>query len=370
MSADARAALPTRILLLLPTLQGGGAERVMLNLLRNFDRSRFEPMLAVVDGRLADLAGELPQGVRFEDLQCTRVGRAGPRIVRLIWRWRPQVVLSTVSHLNLMLALLKPLLPRSTRLVAREAVNLSTYLREEVISLPWRLGFRWFYRRFDRVICLSRSMRDDLCTHFSLVERKTVVIPNPVDGARLRELGGPAVADRDDPARRLVAIGRLAHQKGFDLLIDALARCRDLAWQLDVLGKGPAGLELQQQIERLGLQDRVRLRGFVANPYTWLRQADALVLSSRYEGMPNVVLEALACGTPVVSTPVPGAVEILRGSAHAELTDDFTAASIETALRTWFARPLARVPSKAVSDYGIAHITRRYEEVLADATRI
>jgi glycosyltransferase involved in cell wall biosynthesis len=358
-----------RVLVLLPTLRGGGAERVMLNVLRHFDLNRFEPSLAVVDGRHADLGAELPPAMALHDLRCTRVSRAAPRLLALIRQLRPHVVLSTVSHLNLMLALLRPLLPRTTRLVAREAVNLSDYLAHENMSALWRLGFRKLYRRFDRVICLSRSMRDDLCAHFGVLERNALVIPNPVDGPRLRELGGPE-AEADAPARRLVAIGRLAPQKGFDLLIDALARCRDLPLQLDILGKGPAGPDLQRQIDSLVLQDRVRLRGFVANPYVCLRQADALVLSSRYEGMPNVVLEALACGTPVVTTPVPGALEILQGSGHGQVAADFTAAALEQALRAWFARPRQRVSVEATCDHDIKHVTLRYEEAVRDAARV
>jgi glycosyltransferase involved in cell wall biosynthesis len=369
MGADASHTRLTRVLVLLPTLRGGGAERVILNVLQHLDQERFEPMLAVVDGRDADLGAEVPPSIALHDLRCTRVSRAAPRLVALIRRLRPHVVLSTVSHLNLMLALLRPLLPRATRLVAREAINLSDYLVQEGMSNLWRLGFHRLYRRFDRVICLSRSMRDDLCAHFGVLERNAVVIPNPVDGPRLRELGG-SEARADAPGRRLVAIGRLAPQKGFDLLIDALARCRDLPLQLDILGKGPAGPDLQRQIDSLALQDRVRLRGFVANPYVCLRQADALVLSSRYEGMTNVVLEALACGTPVVTTPVPGALEILQGSGHGQVAADFTAASIEQALRAWFARPRQRVGAEATRDHDIKHVTLRYEEALLDAARV
>jgi glycosyltransferase involved in cell wall biosynthesis len=369
MGADAGHTPLTRVLVLLPTLRGGGAERVMLNVLRHFDLNRFEPMLAVIDGRDADLAAELPPAVALHDLRCTRVSRAAPRLLALVVRLRPHVVLSTVSHLNLMLALLRPLLPRTTRLMAREAVNLSDYLAQENMSVLWRLGFRRLYRRFDRVICLSRSMRDDLCAHFGVLQRNALVIPNPVDGPRLRELGGPEA--RPEPAAgRLVAIGRLAPQKGFDMLIDALARCRDLPLQLDILGKGPAGPDLQRQIDSLALQGSVRLRGFVANPYVFLRQADALVLSSRYEGMPNVVLEALACGTPVVTTPVPGALEILQGSAHGQVAADFTVAAMEQALRAWFARPRQRVGAEATRDHDIKHITLRYEEAVRDAARV
>lgn len=354
-----------RLLVLLPTLQGGGAERVMLTLLRHFDRARFDLMLAVVDGRATDLAAELSPDVAFVDLSCTRVRDAVPSIVRLVRRWQPQLVLSTLSHLNLMLSLVRPLLPRAARVVGRESVVLSEGLAGERRPGLWRLGYRLFYPRLDLLICQSQAMRDDLCGHFALPQARTVVIPNPLDIERVRTQASAQSCPPHTGTTRLVAVGRLAPQKGFDILLQALAACRDLPLRLDLLGQGPDEALLRAQTRELGLGDRVHLHGFTPNPYPWLRQADALVLSSRYEGLPNVVLEALACGTPVISTPVPPAIEILRGMPHCEVAHDFSAHALARALRAWYERPRARMAADVVDGYAAPAITRRYEEALS-----
>lgn len=354
-----------RLLVLLPTLQGGGAERVMLTLLRHLDRARFDPMLAVVDGRAADLADELPPDVAFVDLHCTRVREAVPAIVRLVRQWRPQLVLSTLSHLNLMMGLLRTLLPRAARIVGRESVVLSAGLAAERRPGLWRLGYRLFYPRLDLLICQSQAMQDDLCRNFALPQARTVVIPNPLDIERVRAQASAPSCPPPTAGTRLVAVGRLAPQKGFDILLQALAACRDLPLRLDLLGQGPDEALLRAQTREMGLEDRVHFHGFTPNPYPWLRQADALVLSSRYEGLPNVVLEALACGTPVISTPVPPALEILSGMPHCEVARDFSVQALAHALRGWYERPRARMPVDVVDSYAAPAITRRYEEALS-----
>ncbi|MEP7282595.1 MAG: glycosyltransferase, partial [Rubrivivax sp.] len=198
--APAPAAQPIPLLVLLPTLRAGGAERVLLTLLRHLDRARFQPMLAVVDGQPPELAGDLPDDVVFVDLQCQRVSRAGPALWHLIRQRRPRIVLSTLSHLNLMLALLRPLMPRGTRFVARESNVLSQSLQDEPRPALFRLAHRLLYRRFDLIVCQSRAMQDDLCLHFGVRREATRVIPNPVDLERVRRLADEPIAA--DPAPR------------------------------------------------------------------------------------------------------------------------------------------------------------------------
>ena len=356
----------TRLLILLPTLQGGGAERVALTLLRHIDCTRFEPHLAVVDTRQADYMAELPAGIPLHDLDCRRVMRAGPAILRLVRRLRPALIMSTVSHLNLMVAMLKPFIGRSTAVVARETTLLATDRR----SPAWSAAVRCFYPRLDHVVCQSHAMQQDVCTQAGIEPRRTTVIPNPLDLNRISELAKVDIEDHSVIGRRLIAVGRLSYQKGYDMLIEALSRCRDLPWHLVILGQGPMEADLRAQLERLGLDNRIELRGFVANPYPWMRRADALLLSSRYEGLPNVVLEALACGTPVVSTPDAPTREIIDGIEGCVVAEDFEAPAFESALRRWMSQPPARIAPVETQRYAVGEVTERYQDLftaLADA---
>lgn len=363
MTSDAR----RHVLFLLPTLQGGGAERVVTTLLRHLDRSKFRLTLAVVDARNAVFRDELPADMDFLDLGCSRVRHALPSILRLIWRCRPHAVLTTIGHLNLALALMRPLLPRGTRLLARETIVVSKNLQQQGRAWIWALAYRLLGRAFDVVVCQSQDMKNDLVVNFHIPADKTIVINNPVDVLRLRQQAAepmPAGALTTDVegALRLVAAGRLVEQKGFDLLLDAVSRCRNIPIQLTILGEGPQQAALEAQARALGILDRVHFAGFQPNPYPFLRWADAFVLSSRFEGFPNVVLEVLACGRPVIATPAPGGVrEILGGMEGCVLATAVSAEALAQAIQQ-FVRGV-EIPVAAVAPYSVDSICRRYEEL-------
>ena len=299
-----------KVLFLIPSLEGGGAERVFSMLLRHLDRSRFEPHLAVLQAEGAYLR-DIPQDVVVHNLNISRVRYALPRVVRLVWKVRPRTLLSTLRHLNLALILAKPFLPRGTRLLVREAAIVSTVLREErTHPRLWAWLYRHLYGRADAVVCLSDSMVEDLVVNFSLPREKLVRIYNPVDIERVRQLGGVGENPYASAGPHLVAAGRLCRQKGFDVLLEAMPTVlKNLPGaQLAILGEGPLQSDLTEQAQRLGLNDKVRFLGFQQNPWPWLKHADLFVLPSRYEGLPNALLEALALGTPVVASDCPGGI--------------------------------------------------------------
>lgn len=357
-----------RVLFILPSLAGGGAERVVLSLLRHLDRARFEPLLAVVDGRRDDLVGDLAPDVELIDLRCVRLRRALPAFIALLWRLRPDVVLTTVGHLNLALALLRPLLPRRAAYLARETVVQSEELRHRGASRCWHWLYARLYRRLDVIVCQSLDMQQDLVRQFGLSKHQTVRIPNPIDVERVRALAEPVERVPDAGVVHLVAVGRLVPQKGFDLLIGALATLGDQRVRLTILGEGPLRTGLTQQIRALGLQGQVWLAGYRRNPFPCIAGADALVLSSRFEGFPNVVLESLACGTPVVALPAPGGVrEILEGVSGCVVADDMTERALVVALRNWLAHMPARVPGSAIDPYRMEHGLMQYQALFQQA---
>ncbi|MEQ1804159.1 MAG: glycosyltransferase [Burkholderiaceae bacterium] len=399
MTIDPRCSL----LFLIPTLNGGGAQRVVATLLHHLDRSKFRMTIAAVDMRDAIFRDDVPADVDVIDLGCTRVRHALVKIVQLIRRLRPDVVFSTLGSMNLALAALRPVLPNGIRYVARETIVVSDSMAEPSSPVWWPWACRRLYPLFDAVVCQSGAMRDDLVENFGLSAAKTAVIHNPVDIERIRVLAGerPQAGWAGRPPRgnkqsgeatfahepilnpfdsvtkhpeskciQLVAAGRLVPQKGFDLLIEALSLCADSRLALTILGKGPLKDGLEQLAKDRGVQQQVRFVGFQRNPYPYLAQADAFVLSSHYEGSPNVVLEALACGTPVVSTPVPAALEILQDLPQCEMAEDFTGEALARALRNLLERPLRRMPADVVDAYAAGAIARQYEQALTHVTAV
>ena len=364
-NAQARA----HVLVLIPSLQGGGAERVVVTLLKYFDRSKFRLSLAVVDTRHAVYKDQIPSDVEFIDLQVPRVRHALLPIIRLIWRRRPTVVLSTLGHLNLALAMFRPLLPDSVRYIAREATMVSQLPTSFRIPRWWFWAYKAFYGRLNMVICQSRSRREDLVDNFNFPSGKAVVINNPVDLAHVRRLAAEPTSDDPNQSSvrtdcvHLVAAGSLVHVKGFDLLIEAIALSRNSRLHLTLLGEGPLRSELQRLAKDKGLSERIRFVGFQQNPYAFLARADAFVLSSRFEGFPNVVLEALACGTPVIAVPCPGGVrEILEHIEGCKLADRVTVEALAKVLQEF--KGHYRLSGEAVEPYAPEPITRQYEQAL------
>lgn len=360
-----------RVLFALPHLaRGGGAERVMLTLLQRIDREAFDPQLLVLDASRNELADEVPADVALVDLAVSRVRYAVNPMLRALRQVRPAVLVSGLGHLNLMIAMMRPLLPRSLAVVGRETAVVSAFNAEFRTARLRDFAYRRFYPNLDLVVCQSEDMRDDLVGRLGFPEDRTRLIPNPVDVERIRSLaaapGLPAAGDFTDVAGglRLVAIGRLAPQKGFDLLLDAIAILPRGSCELAIVGEGPLHGRLASRIAELGLHDQVRLAGFMPNPHALVKRADALVLSSRYEGLPNVVLEALANGTPVIATPCTGGLaEIARRAGGVTLAKAVSAQSLAAAIGLFRGNRRDATPID-LGPYRAESVVRQYESLI------
>jgi glycosyltransferase involved in cell wall biosynthesis len=354
--------VPLRVLFVIPTLHGGGAERVVVTILRHLDRNRFRPTLVVVDLHGEVYANELPDDVSVVDLGTRRVRYALPKLVSMIRRQEPAVVFSTLSHLNLALALVKPFLCSRTRLITRESSIVSNVLKDRKRSFAHALLYRWIYPRVDLLISQSQAMLDDLVDNFGFPRRKAVIIHNPVDLDRISRLAaGPPDPGFDPASVNLVAAGRLVAVKGFDVLLQSLALCGRQELTLTVLGEGPLRSQLESLAVRLGIAKRVRFVGFQSNPYPYYARADWFVVSSRYEGFPNAGLEALACTTPVVAVPAPGGIrEMLAGISQARLAPGMDAAALAQCLAE-LPRHAQRVPKHLVQRYAAERVVAQFE---------
>jgi glycosyltransferase involved in cell wall biosynthesis len=256
--------------------------------------------------------------------------------------------------------------------VARETNIPSLNLGQSPHPGLFRLLYRLLYPRFDRVVCQSRDMRDDLVENFGLPADRARVIPNPVDADAVRARAAAGTADLPPGALNLVAAGTLLRQKGFDLLLEALALLPADRFRLTILGQGPLRGDLEDQARHLGLAGRVRFAGFADNPYPWLAGADLFVLSSRYEGLPNVVLEALTLGAPCVAFRCPGGLdEIISDGVNGFLAEPENPADLARAIRQAADNPPDRAAVAASAGrFRVERVVREYEALLEEAAAL
>jgi glycosyltransferase involved in cell wall biosynthesis len=296
----------TTFLAVIPRPSGGGAERVALNLVNSISRRGVKVHLVVFDAS-GPLRIDISKGLKVHDLGTGSLTRSFFPLIALVWKLRPSVIFSTLGYVNLALLAGKLILPACVRLWVREANLPSLSLASNRYTALMWVGYTLFYRKADLVIATSERMRREFVEQFRVPAHKVCFLPNPVMDRRVRTLA----ASHYVPATSMIhfiAVGRLTRQKGFDRLLSMLASLDDLSWQLTILGIGQQLPDLIAQAKKLGIYSKITFAAFQSNPWKFMSMADAFLLPSRWEGMPNAALEALACGLPVIATPESGGI--------------------------------------------------------------
>jgi glycosyltransferase involved in cell wall biosynthesis len=312
------------IAFVLQDLSGGGAERVIITLSQQLVRRGHKVIIAVLrDG--GEFKSLVPSTVPIECLGDIPARRIGGPLIQLCRRRRIDIVCSTLKHVSIMVECIRTIAMTKRPLhVIRVANTYSRELRNQTFLARSLLSsaLRWAHRRANATIAVSNGVAQDLRQEFHAPRLATIANPfytDDLDGLATRPTG----IDRLDRkvGFNVVAAGRLTEQKGFDVLISAFATgLYDRDACLYVLGVGPLLDDLRKLAESLHVSERVHFIGFVDNPYPFLARADLFVLSSRFEGLPNVVIQAMCLGTPVLATDCPsGPSEILGGGRYGTL---------------------------------------------------
>lgn len=359
-----------KVTLFVPTLRGGGAERVMINLARGFVNSDVDVDL-VVRAKGAFLS-DVPAEVRLIDLHATRVLMTLPGLVRYLRREKPTVVLSAMAHANIIAIWAIKIARVNTRLVVSVHNTLSRNL--DLTSLIDRLQLlltRLFYRWADAIVVVSEEAKKDFLTVSKLKPKLIKVIYNPVVIPEMFEkskipVSHPWLGASGPPV--IMGVGRLSKQKDFSTLIRAFFLVqKQHSARLIIIGEGEERIHLEKLVKELGVIDLVDLHGFVENPYSFLSHANVFVLSSAWEGLPTVLIEALALGVPVVSTDCPsGPREILDNGKHGSIVpvgdDKALAEAILYCLKN--SQP-KKIPGEAWKRFELDRVTKQYLEILS-----
>lgn len=307
-----------KILFFIETLRAGGAEKVLLSLLRHMDHSRFAVSVATPwpeDRRL------LPPQVEYQSLYPVK----NP-LTRSLYRLEAQLGAACRrirGEYDLEIAYLEC---GPTKVMAASKsgakkiawVHCDLMMRSDLEQFEKKA--RAWYRGYDRVVCVSGSVRDSFRRLFGDTPPATVLY-NVIDESNILQKAGE-FHPRSGGRPTLCAVGRLSPEKGFDQLILACSRlkARGIPFRLQILGEGDRRQQLEELIRNKKVSDCVELLGFQSNPYPYMKAADVVVCSSRYEGLSTVVTEALILGKAIVTTPCAGMTELLGRSEYGLIT--------------------------------------------------
>ncbi len=364
---------PVKVVLFLPSLRGGGAEKSFLHLSMGFAQHGAET--AIVLSRAEGVyISYVPQGVRVVDLKARRVLFSLHRLVRYLRHECPDVLISALDHANVTAILARHLARVPTKIIvtvhstpSRVVANAST-LRARLLPL-W---VKPFYPRAHAVVAVSQGVADELVHNLDIPAEKVHTIYNPIITPELFEkaeepLEHPWFAENEPPV--VLGVGRLTPAKDFATLLRAFALVRaERPARLIILGEGELRPELENLTRELGIEEDVALPGFVPNPYPYMKRAGVFVLSSRWEGLPTVLVEALAVGTPVVSTDCPsGPAEILEGGRFGPLVKQGDEKALAHAVLHTLQQPRspvqAHVYERFTIEYALKHYVRLIDEV-------
>ncbi len=360
-----------KIAIVLPDLRGGGAERLHINLAKSWTQRGWQVEFVLLRAE-GDLLGFLPDGATIFELGVDRIRWVLPALQRYLRSARPDVTLVAMWPLTCVGVLAWLCSGKQGRLFLSDHTQLSVACLEETLTdlRSLSLSMRLTYPLATGVIAVSKGVQADICQLSRMEARQITVIHNP---AAIESTSLNGASENGDSlwgfgrGARLLSVGTLKPQKDHATLLRAFALLpEELDASLAVLGDGPLRGELSDLAQALGIHDRVRFLGFVPDPIPWFRTADVFVLSSRWEGFANVIVEALSFGVSVVSTDCPsGPSEILEDGRFGELVPvaDPTRLALAIAATLTTERPKEPLIKRS-RDFAVDAIAARYLQTM------
>ena len=354
----------------LPTVRGGGAQRVIVNLVQGITERgvSVDLVLAAATGVFLD---QLPAAARVVDLRAGRLIRSLMPLTRYLRRERPRVLVSSMSHANLIALWAGRLAGGSTPVVVTVHETLSESTRGHLGGAVEPRLLRMFYPWAAGVVAVSRGAADDLARSSGLPRERVQVVYNPVITPAVlamarRDPQHPWFATGQPPV--VLGVGRLTPQKDFPTLLRAFGEVRrKLPARIMILGEGTERRRLEALAEELGVRDDVAFPGFRDDAVAYMARSALFVLSSTWEGLPTVLIEALMTGTRVVSTDCPsGPREILQDGRLGALVPVGDHRALAEAMHGALTRPPAPIPQETLAPFTREAAVDNYLRLIGD----
>lgn len=373
-----------KILFLIDSLHRGGRTLILLNILRYIDREFFEPIL-VMFKKEGHLENKIPNDIPLFIIDIERIKTGLPlfpfilhQFKKIIRKERPLILFcygwygATLSSLSSIRSATRPLIVIHEDTVFAECLN---HYKGKMKKI-FKFLVRFSYNNSDLIIAVSKGVKDSLITHFNISDEKIKVLYNPVDLETIKIKSQDEVNhlwfNEDIPI--IISAGRLVSQKGFDVLIKAFSLVRKkYEARLIILGEGPFKDELEKLTSQLGIRRDVDFPGFQDNPWRYIVRSTIFALPSFYEGLPCVIIEALALGVPVVSTDCHSwPNEILEGGRYGLLVpvrdeDAMAEGILKLLIDNGLREEYSKKGHKRAADFSKEKIIKQYEKVLYNA---
>ena len=362
----------TKILFVIPTLGIGGTEKVMLTIAMEMENEKYDIYFVVISG--PQLAPIIPinSKIKFFYLNSKRVLFSIRNFLRVIKDVKPDIIFSSLSHLNLYLTFFKKIhIIRKPKLIIRESIVLFLNINQTKNKFIYRFLPKFFYLASDKIICQSLDMYQDLRINYKIPNEKMVVINNPIGSVKKiiskneKDIDSIFFSDKFN----VLSIGRLVYQKGYDLLLTSIKLLNDKSYHFYIAGDGPEQKYLIEKSKLLNIEDEVTFLGLIYNPLSYIERSNIFILSSRYEGFPNVLLEAGICGIPTIAFNCPGGInEIIIEGVNGFLATPADPLSLCNAIKKSRNYNFDKNKIKEITNerYNNQTILRQYEKVFQE----
>ncbi len=359
-----------KVLFVIPSLSSGGAERVICHIVNYISREKYDVNVLLIKGGEHAYLNNLKNDVKVHFLNYNgRIRYSILKVLRGIVRIKPDTVFMGFGELNLLISVFIPFF-KKYKWIARETNTVTERIQSKVI----KKAYSTFYTNYDLIIAQCKDMEVDLVANLNIPPSKIMTIYNPIDNEFIdNKLSDNLNNPFDSKKINLLSCGRLTYQKGFDLLIDEFAKFKQKdKYKLTIIGSGdhsdPENQEdlLRSKISQFGLEKNITIIPFNNNIFQWMYYADIFILSSRYEGFSNVLLESLHCGTPALVNDCKGGVrEVILPGKNGDIFSIQKEGELEGQIEYLIKnKPSNKIVSQSAEKYKILRIVENYNKIL------
>lgn len=357
-----------KIIFTIPALKKGGAEKVFTDLALNFDKKIFDILVIVFDGSESFFLKKIKKKVKVINLNKKKVSLGFIKFIKTVNKFNPEYIFSTLGNLNIAVCIARLFLKKKVKVIVRETNFLSKNINQNRFAIIWKILYKIFLKKSDKIIALSKSIKTDLVKNFKIPTLKIKVIYNPVNFKninRLSKIKSKLNLTVNKKCTSFLACGSLSYKKGFDILIDALKFVNSNNYKLLILGSGPEEKKLKKQVNDLNLRGKVKFLKFLKNPYPTIQASDAIIISSRHEGCSNVMLEGLLLKKPIISVPCDGAnVEILQNKKNCFISKDCSSLSLSKTINDFLLRKNKNNKTFLEKTFKTSNVVKEYQNLI------